>query len=208
MRTGSRLWADPRPIRGKPRSTPRGFRHSPASDKTATRDCNEGRGDVSRRPVPVMDRESLASHASDVRHPKTKISGPKWAIRNEPLDQSGLTKNIYWAQSGPYWTSNSRLPTSTAPIARIQLWGETAMKWSQAICASILVDEFYLLSLHARTNSRSGRDVPNVPLEPALRPNLFTADWGLPPRPVRTLPMRHEAPDEAGAYVLNLNFSE
>ena len=152
--------------------------------------------------------ESPASHASDVRHPKTKISGPKWAIRNEPLDQSGLTKNIYWAQSGPYWTSNSRLPTSTTPIARIQLWGETAMKWSQAICASILVDEFYLLSLHARTNSRSGRDVPNVPLEPALRPNLFTADWGLPPRPVRTLPMRHEAPDEAGAYVLNLNFSE
>jgi hypothetical protein len=59
------------------------------------------------------------------------------------------------------------------------------MKWSQAICASILVDEFYLLSLHARLNSRSGRDVPNVPLEPALRPNLFTADWGLPPRPVR-----------------------
>jgi hypothetical protein len=59
------------------------------------------------------------------------------------------------------------------------------MKWSQAICASILVDEFYLLSLHVRSNSRSSGDVPNVPLEPALRPNLFTADWGLPPRPVR-----------------------
>jgi hypothetical protein len=62
------------------------------------------------------------------------------------------------------------------------------MKWSQAICASILVDEFYLLSLHARSNLRSGRysDGPGAPLEPALKPNLFTADWGLPPRPVRT----------------------
>ena len=66
--------------------------------------------DASRRPVPVMDRESPASHASDVRHPKTKISGPKWAIRNEPLDQSGPTKNIYWAQSGRYWTRQSELP--------------------------------------------------------------------------------------------------
>jgi hypothetical protein len=53
------------------------------------------------------------------------------------------------------------------------------MKWSQAICASILVDEFYLLSLHARSKSRSGREVP----EPVFRPNLFTADWGLPPKP-------------------------
>ena len=61
MRTGSRLWADPRPIRGKSRSTPRGFRLSgrTASDETATRDCNEGRA-----PMPVgalflvMDRVS------------------------------------------------------------------------------------------------------------------------------------------------------
>lgn len=44
------LMADPRPIRGKPRSTPRGFRLSgrTASDETATRDCNEGRA-----PMPV-----------------------------------------------------------------------------------------------------------------------------------------------------------
>jgi hypothetical protein len=74
------------------------------------------------------------------------------------------------------------------------------MKWSQAICASILVDEFYFLSPHTRSNPRSGRDVPGVPLEPALRPNLFTADWGLPPKPVRTRSpkpqaMPHKAPD-------------
>jgi hypothetical protein len=64
------------------------------------------------------------------------------------------------------------------------------MKWSQAICASILVDEFYLLSLHARSNSRSGREVPSAPLEPVFRPNLFIADWGLPPKPVRTRSQR------------------
>ena len=35
------------------------------------------------------------------------------------------------------------------------------MKWSQAICASILVDEFYLLSLHVRSNSRwAGAECP------------------------------------------------
>jgi hypothetical protein len=39
-----------------------------------------------RAPMPVgalfrLWTESPASHASDVRHPKTKISGPKWAIR-------------------------------------------------------------------------------------------------------------------------------
>jgi len=58
------------------------------------------------------------------------------------------------------------------------------MKWSQAICASILVDEFYLLSPHTRSKPRPGRDALGVPLEPAFRPNLFTADWGLPPKPV------------------------
>jgi len=139
--------------------------------------------------------------------------------RRKFQDQSGPLEMNPWTKVGPpkifigpkvvdTGQGIASCPYAAALTWRMQLWGETAMKWSQAICASILVDEFYLLSLHARTNSRSGRDVPNVPLEPALRPNLFTADWGLPPRPVRTLPMRHEAPDEAGAYVLNLNFSE
>src|SRR5262245_9087255 len=118
----------------------------------------QGQGaDATRRPVPIMD-------------------------------QSGLTKNIYWAQSGPYWTSHGPLTICRGTNCRLQLWGETAMKWSQAICASILVDEFYLLSLHARSNLRSDRysDEPGAPLEPALKPILFTADWRLPPRPVRT----------------------
>lgn len=122
---------------------------------------------------------------------RRKFRGPKWAIRNEPLDQSGLTKNIYWAQSGRHWTRQSELPICGG--TNLQIWGETAMKWSQAICASILVDEFYLLSLNARSNPRSGRDVPRLPVEPAFRPNLFTADWGLPPNPARTRPPKPQA---------------
>lgn len=46
------------------------------------------------------------------------------------------------------------------------------MKWSQAICASILVDEFYLLSPHTRSKPRLGRDDLGVPLEPAFRPTF------------------------------------
>jgi hypothetical protein len=134
----------------------------------------------------LWDRESPAFCASDVRNRKTKISGRKWAIRNEPLDQSGLTKIFIGPKVGHTGQAITGHQYAAAPTCRIQLWGETAMKWSQAICASILVDELYLFSLHARSNSRSSRGVPNVPLEPALRPNLFTADWRLPPRPVRT----------------------
>ena len=163
-----------------------------APDKTATRLQRD------RAPMPVgalfrlWDRESPAFCASDVRNRKTKISGRKWAIRNEPLDQSGLTKNIYWPKVVHTGQVIAGCPHPPHQLPEYN-WGETAMKWSQAICASILVDEFYLLSLHARTNSRSGRDVPNVPLEPALRPNHFTADWGLPPRPVRTRPPKPQA---------------
>src|SRR6476661_52465 len=149
--------------------------------------------DVSRRPVPVMNRESPPSHASDVRHPKTKISGPKWATRNEPLDQSGLTKIFIGPKVVDTGQGIASCPYAAALTWRMQLWGETAMKWSQAICASILVDEFYLLSLNARSNPRSGRDVPRLPAEPAFRPNLFTADWGLPPNPARTRPPKPQA---------------
>jgi hypothetical protein len=67
------------------------------------------------------------------------------------------------------------------------------MKWSQAICASILVDEFYLLSPHTRSKPRSGRDDLSVPLEPAFRPSLLTADWGLPPKPVEIRPPKVQA---------------
>jgi len=144
--------------------------------------------DASRRPVPVR-----ASHASDVRHPKTKISGPKWAIRNEPLDKVGPPKIFIGPKVVDTGQGKASCPYATAPTCRMQLWGEMAMKWSEAICASILVDEFYLLSLNARSNPRSGRDVPRLPAEPAFRPNLFTADWGLPPNPARTRPPKPQA---------------
>ncbi len=87
---------------------------------------------------------------------------------------------------------------------------ETAMKWSQAICASILVDEFYLLSLHARSNSRSGRLCPMSPWNLHSDRTSSQRTGGFPqgrsaPGPRNRKPMRHDAPDEAGAYVLNLS---
>ena len=49
------------------------------------------------------------------------------------------------------------------------------MKWSQAICASILVDSFYAIDgLSPRAVNRE------------FRPNQLTPDWGLPPEPFAT----------------------
>jgi hypothetical protein len=149
--------------------------------------------DVSRRPVPVVNRESPPSHASDVGTRRRKFQ-----------DQSGPQEMNLWTKVGslkifigPKVVDTGQgiasCPYAAALTWRMQLWGETAMKWSQAICASILVDEFYLLSLNARSNPRSGRDVPRLPAEPAFRPNLFTADWGLPPNPARTRPPKPQA---------------
>ena len=74
------------------------------------------------------------------------------------------------------------------------------MKWSQAICASILVDGFYA------TSPRYNEQVDwGVPLGRGYRPNLLTPDWGLPPKPFGARSQnrkakRSEAPDEpAGA---------
>jgi len=115
-----------------------------------------------------------------------KALGPKWAASNGLWCQSGLAKIFIGPKVVHTGQAMAGRPYPATPIWRIQLWGEMAMKWSQAMCASILVDEFYLLSLQAGSNSRSGRDVPGVPLEPALRPSLFTAHWGLPPKSVPT----------------------
>jgi hypothetical protein len=124
--------------------------------------------------------------------------------RRKFQDQSGPLEMNPWTKVGPpkifigpkvvdTGQGIASCPYAAALTWRMQLWGETAMKWSQAICASILVDEFYLLSLNARSNPRSGRDVPRLPAEPAFRPNLFTADWGLPPNPARTRPPKPQA---------------
>ncbi len=72
------------------------------------------------------------------------------------------------------------------------------MKWSQAICASILVDSFH-------TTSSS---LNEVLVERTFRPNLLTPDWRLPPKTFGTRsqnyqPMHNQAPDEP---VPGLNF--
>jgi hypothetical protein len=54
------------------------------------------------------------------------------------------------------------------------------MKWSQGLCASILVDALYFHAPAATANPRMGRDFPVSP-DPAFRPNAFAADWQLAP---------------------------
>ena len=55
------------------------------------------------------------------------------------------------------------------------------MKWSQAVCASILIDGLYPL-LPARSN----QDFPGSPGESAFTPNALAADWRLSPQAGRT----------------------
>jgi hypothetical protein len=52
------------------------------------------------------------------------------------------------------------------------------VKWSQAICASILIDGLY--SIPVRPNPRRKRDFPVLPVDPAYTPNALAADWGVP----------------------------
>ena len=54
------------------------------------------------------------------------------------------------------------------------------MKWSQAICASILIDGLY--SIPGRPNPRRKLDFPGLPADPAYTPNALAPDWGVPER--------------------------
>ena len=60
------------------------------------------------------------------------------------------------------------------------------MKWSQAICASILVDEFYILSRRTKSQLRSDLSVTDLPLASGASPGRFFANRGLPPKPAET----------------------
>jgi hypothetical protein len=53
------------------------------------------------------------------------------------------------------------------------------MKWSQGLCASILVDALYFHSPVAGANP--DRDFPAPSADPAFRPNAFAADCQLAP---------------------------
>ena len=49
------------------------------------------------------------------------------------------------------------------------------MKWSQAVCASILIDGLY--PLPARSHPRLDWNLPGSPRESAFAPNALAADW-------------------------------
>jgi hypothetical protein len=60
------------------------------------------------------------------------------------------------------------------------------MKWSQALCASILIDGLYSVPPVARPNPRGNQDFPGVPVDPAFTPNALAPDWGLSQKAGRT----------------------
>ena len=117
-RAGPRLWADQGLSVGSLGRHPAAsaFQAGLASDKFATRDCSEGRAPMPvgalfryRGLVPSLscDRWHKPDDGKDHSGPSRRILGPKWTL-----------KINFWAQSGPYWTSDSRLPTSPAPICK------------------------------------------------------------------------------------------
>jgi hypothetical protein len=59
------------------------------------------------------------------------------------------------------------------------------MKWSQALCASILVDGL-CYAPEVRPNPRPEQDFPGVPADPAFTPNALAADFGPPQSAGRT----------------------
>jgi hypothetical protein len=53
------------------------------------------------------------------------------------------------------------------------------MKWSQGLCASILMEEFFFPSPRA-ARPRLDRELPGVAADPAFTANALAVDWGLP----------------------------
>lgn len=60
------------------------------------------------------------------------------------------------------------------------------MKWSQGLCAAILIDGLYPVSLVARLNPRKTQDFPGAAPDPASTPNALAPDWGLAPEAGRS----------------------
>jgi hypothetical protein len=104
--------------------------------------------------------------------------------------QSGLSKIYFWAESGPYWTSDRRLPTFPAPICKNTTLERDGHEVVSSNLRFHLVDGFYSVSPDDRFDRRLDWGVPLAPSAPVFRPNLFTADWGLPPKPFRIRPQK------------------
>ena len=58
------------------------------------------------------------------------------------------------------------------------------MKWSQGLCAAILMDELYALSPAVRNKPR--RTLAGIELDPGSMSNALKADWRLSPDSART----------------------
>ncbi len=59
------------------------------------------------------------------------------------------------------------------------------MKWSQGLCASILIDGLYFPPV-AGPNPRWQRDFPGATPDPTATPNALAPDWRLAPEAGRS----------------------
>lgn len=64
------------------------------------------------------------------------------------------------------------------------------MKWSQGLCAAILLDGFYAFSPRMRAKPRQDRDFPDVPSDPSF----FSNAWGFPQNPAAGMAPRSARP--------------
>jgi len=177
---------------------PRGFRLQAGLRPTKPRPETATRAGR-RCPVGALFRSREESTAGTTRG---ESLGPKWAASNGLWCQSGLAKIFIGPKVVHTGQAIAGRPYPATPIWRIQLWGEMAMKWSQAMCASTssICCRCRPGPIRARAgtclvspwNRRSGRAF-------SRRTGGFPQSPSQPGPQSRKL-MCHEAPDAAGAY--------
>jgi len=74
---------------------------------------------------------------------------------------------------------------------------EETMKWSQAICASILIDELFPVPQTSGPKPRFAPALRVTPLEPLSARPLLAPDWGLAPEAIPVLAPEQDSGGQA-----------